>query len=385
MIKFKWVYNNDEINFGPSSLDNLRNYLNNVKKVIIATGKTSAKASGALDDTIKILKEFNIQYAIFDNVSPNPLSSQADELAKIIVSYSADIIIAIGGGSVIDTAKLGSAVAANGGKTIDYLYNKRKVEKIIPVYAVNLTHGTGTEANRYANTTDTERGDKLGNAICYPKASFDDPKYTLSMPKEEVLCTTFDAFYHAYESTTTSGSSPLVQMLSEEAAKQIKENLPLAVQNLNDVNPRYYLLYASMIAGVSIDLNPTNIIHALENIMSGLVPSLPHGCGLAIIGPLLAPLIHKSSPNESTKILKTLNPDIKPNSDPSIVTKILTEFQSSVGFNKKLSDYGFGHDMLRESIRRAFSNPVVADRLRNRLYGVNIDEKVLINMLENSI
>jgi len=385
MISFKWVYNNDEINFGPSSLDNLRNYLNNVKKTIIITGKTSAKASGALDDTVKILKEFNISYTIFDNVSPNPLSSQADELAKAVISYGADIIIAIGGGSVIDTAKLGSAVAANGGKTIDYLYNKRKVEKIIPVYAVNLTHGTGTEANRYANTTDTERGDKLGNAICYPKASFDDPKYTLSMPKEEVLCTTFDAFYHAYESTTTSGSSPLVQMLSEETVKQIKENLPLAVQNLNDVNPRYYLLYASMIAGVSIDLNPTNIIHALENIMSGLVPSLPHGCGLAIIGPLLAPLIHKSSPNESTKILKILNPDIKPNSDPSMITKTITEFQSSVGFNKKLRDYGFGRDMLRESIRRAFSNPIIADRLKNRLYGINIDEKVLINTLENSI
>ncbi len=385
MIKFKWVYNNDEINFGPSSLDELKNYLKDNKKVIIVTGKMSAKLSGALDDTIKILKDIGIPYSIFDKVSPNPLSSQADELAKMIASYGSDAIIAIGGGSIIDTAKLGSAIAANGGKAVDYLYGKRKVEKIIPMYAINLTHGTGTEANRYANTTDTERGDKLGNAICYPKAAFDDPKYTLSMPKEEVLCTTFDAFYHAYESSTTSNSPPLVHMLSIEAVSQIKENLPIAIQKLDDINPRYYLLYASMIAGVSIDLSPTNIIHALENIMSGLVPSLPHGCGLAIIGPLLAPLIHKSSPNESTKILRILNPSIKPNSDDSLITKTLTDFHNSMGFNKKLSDYGFGHDMLRESVRRAFANPVVVDRLKNRLYGLNIDEKILINLLENSI
>ncbi|AFZ70289.1 alcohol dehydrogenase, class IV [Caldisphaera lagunensis DSM 15908] len=385
MIKFKWIYNNDEINFGPSSIQELKNYLKDNMKVIIVTGKMSAKLSGALDDTIKILKENGVSYYIFDNVSPNPLSSQADELAKMIISYNPNAIIAIGGGSVIDTAKLGAATAANGGKTVDYLYGKRKVEKIIPIYAINLTHGTGSEANRYANTTDTERGDKLGNAICYPKAAFDDPKYTLSMPKEEVLCTTFDAFYHAYESSTTSNSPPLVHMLSLEVVNQIKENLPLAIQKLDDINPRYYLLYASMLAGVSIDLSPTNIIHALENIMSGLVPSLPHGCGLALIGPLLAPLIHKSSPNESTKILKILNPNIKPNSDDSLITKTLIEFHSSVGFNKKLSDYGFGRDMLRESIRRAFANPVVVDRLKNRLYGTNIDEKILINLLENSL
>jgi hypothetical protein len=68
-----------------------------------------------------------------------------------------------------------------------------------------------------------------------------------------------------------------------------------------------------------------------------------------------------------------------------MITKTITEFQSSVGFNKKLRDYGFGRDMLRESIRRAFSNPIIADRLKNRLYGINIDEKVLINTLENSI
>ncbi|MDP8003018.1 MAG: iron-containing alcohol dehydrogenase [Caldisphaera sp.] len=385
MIKFVWTYSNDDIYFGPSAISNLSNYLKGNKNLIVVTGKNSAKASGALDDVIKILKELNITYTIFDRITPNPLSSQADELAKTILLSKAEALIAIGGGSIIDTSKLGSAIASNGGKATDYLYGKRKVEKIIPVFAVNLTHGTGSEVNKYANTTDTERGDKLGNAVCYPKAAFEDPKYTLTMPKEEVLCTSFDAFYHAYESTTTANSPPLVKAFSEEAVKQIYEYLPKAINNLNDVEARYYLLYASMMAGVSIDISPTNIIHALENIMSGLVPSLPHGCGLAIIGPNLAPLIHKASPMDSARLLRIFNPDFKPSSDPNETTKILKNFQESLGFSKKLSDYGFGMDMLREAIRRAFLNPVVADRLKNRLFGANIDDKILINLLKDSI
>nr|WP_148217173.1 iron-containing alcohol dehydrogenase [Acidilobus saccharovorans] len=380
---FEWTYSCTKVHFGPSSEESLRSYVKGVRKVIIVTGRIAAKASGALDDVIAILRDNGVEYSIFDRVVANPPSSLADELAKYVKDFGAEALIAIGGGSTIDTAKVASAIVANGGTALDYLYGKRRAQTCLPVYAVNLTHGTGSEVNRYANMTDVTRGDKLGNEVCYPKAAFDDPRYTISMPMEQVLCTTFDALYHAYEAATTVGSSPLVWALAEESIRRIVENLPLAVANPKDESPRYWLMYSSMISGVAIDLSPTNIVHQIENILSGLVPSLPHGCGLAIIGPALAPIIHSASPDISTRLLRILEPS--GNITAETAGNILEKFAESVGFNRRLGYYGIGRDIVREAVRRAFSNPIVAERLRTRLGRVNLDEQKLTELLTSMI
>ncbi|MCE4623761.1 MAG: iron-containing alcohol dehydrogenase [Caldisphaeraceae archaeon] len=385
MIKFTWSYNDVKIVFGPSAIDDLKNYLVGVKNVVIVTGRSSAIKSGAQDDVTKFLNELSIRYSIFNKVTPNPLSTQADELARAIALENVDCLIAIGGGSVIDTAKVASAVAANGGSAIDYLYGRKDVKRTVPVFAINLTHGTGSEVDRYANMTDAEKGDKLGNVVSYPKVSFDDPRYTITLPKEQVLCTSFDALYHAYESSTTLNSPPLARTLSEEAVRLISKYLPRAMQSLQDMEARYYLLYASMLAGIAIDLSPTNIIHAIENVMSGIKPSLPHGCGLAIVGPLLAPLVHMASPEGSTRILRVLDPNVKPNSDPGLIRDVLSNFVASVGFSKRLGDYGFDKETLSEAIRRAFSNPAVLEKIVGRLHGINVDKQKILELLKEAL
>ncbi|ESQ21988.1 MAG: Alcohol dehydrogenase, class IV [uncultured Acidilobus sp. CIS] len=381
---FEWTYGCVKIHFGPSSEEALRGYVKDYKKVVIVTGRAGAKSSGALKDVESILNELGIQYLIYDRIVSNPPSSLAEDLARQVSSFGGEAVIAIGGGSTIDTAKVAAAIVSSGGTALDYLYGRRKAASCLPLFAVNLTHGTGSEVNRYANMTDVTRGDKLGNEVCYPKASFDDPRYTISMPKEQVICTTLDALYHAYESATTVGSSPLVLTFSLEAVRRIRDNLPLAVERLNDEVPRYWLMYAAMLAGVAIDLSPTNIIHQIENILSGISPSLAHGCGLAIIGPVLAPLIHQASPETSSQIIKTLDPSLS-GVTPEAASKALADFARSVGFTKRLSDYGIGKDVLREAVRRAFSNPVVSERLRTRLGGVKIDEQRLFEMLMTTL
>ncbi|MFP3402046.1 MAG: iron-containing alcohol dehydrogenase [Acidilobus sp.] len=380
---FEWVYSCTKIHYGPSSEESLRGYVKGLKKVMVVTGRVAAKASGALDDVIAILKGNNVEFTHFDKIVSNPPSSLADELASNLKEFGAEAVIAIGGGSTIDVAKVAAAIAVNGGTSLDYLYGRRRAQSCLPVYAVNLTHGTGSEVNRYANLTDVTRGDKLGNEVCYPRAAFDDPRYTLSMPMEQVLCTSFDALYHAYEAATTYGSSPLVWTLAEDSVRRIAENLPLAASNPKDETPRYWLMYASMISGVAIDLSPTNIIHQLENILSGLVPSLPHGCGLAIIGPALAPIVHSASPEVSTRLLRLLDPSASVSAETA--GNILKRFAESVGFNKRLGDYGIGKDTVREAVRRAFSNPVIAERLRTRLGGLALDEQKLMELLNSMI
>jgi len=120
--------------------------------------------------------------------------------------------------------------------------------------------------------------------------------------------------------------------------------------------PRYWLLYASMIAGISIDMSSTHIIHALEHVLSGLNPRLPHGCGLATIGPHLIKYIHKAVPEASACVLKTIDPLIKPLSEYSnYASKAVIKFQERHGFNKKLSDYGFSENDLDDIIKMLFN------------------------------
>ncbi len=377
---FEWTYSCVRVHFGPSSEEALRNYLKDYRKVVVVTGRSGARSSGALKDVESVIEETGLQHVVYDRIVSNPPSSVAEDLAQVVRSFGGEAIVAVGGGSVIDTAKVAAAIVGSGGSALDYLYGRRRASSCLPVFAVNLTHGTGSEVNRYANMTDVTRGDKLGNEVCYPRASFDDPRYTLSMPKEQVLCTTFDALYHAYESATTIGSSPLVMALSLEVVRRVRENLPVAAERPNDESARYWLMYAAMLGGVAIDLSPTNIIHQIENILSGLAPSLPHGCGLAIIGPILAPLVHQASPEASTSLLRVLDPSLT-EVTPEEAGKALARFEESVGFSRRLSDYGIGKDVLRDAVRRAFSNPVVAERLRTRLGGVKFDEQRLLELL----
>ncbi len=379
MEGFRWVYGGVELHFGQGAVDALQGHLGGIRKALVVTGRTSAKASGALRDVERALSASGVERSIYDRVTPNPPSSQAEEVAEVAKAEGAAAIIAIGGGSAIDVSKVAAAVASGGGRAMDYIYGRSRASSCLPVYAVNLTHGTGSEADRYANLTDIATGDKVGGEVCYPRASFDDPRYTLTMPREEILCTSFDALYHAYESATTAGSPPLALDLAVAAARHIARELPGAAAEPGNLEHRYWLMYASMLAGVAIDMSPTNLIHAVENFLSGLRPSLPHGCGLAIIGPALVDIIHSRSPEASGAVLRSIDPSF--DGSPEGASKVLLKFQSSVGFERGLGDYGIDEELLEEAVRRAFSNELSANRIRTRLGGIALNvEEVLARL-----
>jgi len=340
---FSLVYGGVKLYFGLKSIKKLREYVGDYEEVVIAAGKSSAKVSGALNDVISVLKKYEVNYEVFDKITPNPWAKQADELAEVVWSCGADAVIAIGGGSVIDTAKVSSVIAASGGKAVDYLLRKKKPRYMIPLIAINLTHGTGTEVDRYAVLTIEETLEKRGISIRYPNVSFDNPKYLVTLPKNQTVYTSLDAFYHAYEAVTAKTlSSPFIELISLEPIKLIKTWLPKALRNPYNLRARYWLQYASMLAGIAIDASSTHIVHAIEHALSGLNPKLPHGCGLGIIGARSAYYIHKTKPRESALLLKKLNPKIKPNAEyANEAEKTVREFQREFGFEESLSNYGF--------------------------------------------
>lgn len=340
--QFKLKYASLTLHFGPHVLNELERDLSKHERILVATGRRSAKESGALDEALSILSKHGIVYDIFSDVTPNPWSSQADKMANRAWEFGAEAILAIGGGSVIDTAKVAAMIAVSGGKAVDYIYGKRRARGHIPVYAVNITHGTGTEVDRYSVLTVDDAREKRGFISIYPSASVDDPRYTITLPRSQTLYTSLDAFYHAYEAATQPWASPFVEMLSYETIKLIRDWLPVAIEKPANLEARYKLLYASMLAGIAIDMAGTHIVHVLEHVLSGMKPELAHGGGLAITGPRSAYYIHKKSPLASAKLLQLLDPSIRPLAeDASKAEAAIRRFQESVGFTETLNQYGF--------------------------------------------
>jgi alcohol dehydrogenase len=327
--------------FGEGSLDKASWFLEGKRKVGVVTGKQSARVSGALDDLMRIMSEKGVEPLFYSDVSPNPYLSQALRAGELFWRESVDAVVAIGGGSVIDAAKVASVVAVSGARFEDLLKGARPKRRL-PLLAVNLTHGTGTEVDRYAVVTVDETREKHGLAVTYPDVGVDDPKYTLTLSLEQTIYTSLDAFYHAYESATSKVSYPLVETLSYEAVAIIGDKLPRLVNNLKDINLRTSMLYASMLAGLSIDMASTHLVHAVEHVLSGLEPKLPHGAGLALLGPRVVYYTHKVQPETSAKLLKPINPYIKPVADDAErAMKSVRAFQERVGFKQRLGDYGF--------------------------------------------
>ncbi|MCD6300646.1 MAG: iron-containing alcohol dehydrogenase, partial [Staphylothermus sp.] len=134
---------------------------------------------------------------------------------------------------------------------------------------------------------------------------------------------------------TAKNTSPFVATLTEEAVKNIKAWLPKALDNPQDLEARYWLLYASMLAGIDIDASATHIIHAIEHAISGLKPEIPHGAGLAILGPRSIYHTHKAVPQESARVLRQIDPTIKPVAkDAEKAEKTVKEWQKNLGFEK---------------------------------------------------
>ncbi len=347
--------------FGINSIGNIESFVSNVKRVYIITSRSAAKISGALDDVVAILNRYKISYRIYDRVLPNPSTNTVNEVSVDVWRFRADAIIAIGGGSVIDVAKIVSVIAECGGVVENYIADSQSFCGSLPLVAVNLTHGTGSEVNRYAVVTIDQPRTKIGLAseFMYPIISVDDPRYLLSLPLNQTIYTTLDAFYHAVEAACSRNSSPYIVAIAEEVVKIISEWLPKVVKNLNDIDGRSWLLYASMLAGIAIDNSRAHLIHAIENVLSGLNTNLPHGAGLAMLGPAALTYLYASEYENLYRVLRHLDPSIQP--DPSDNVKVgeaVRRFQQLVGFSERLSSYGFtidDIDRITETIEKALS------------------------------
>lgn len=275
------------------------------KKALIVTGHSSAKKSGLYDKVKDSLKAEGIDSVLFDKVAQNPLTTTAAEGAAFAKDNGCDVVVAIGGGSIMDCAKAIAFLAVNDGDVSDYIFGKKASDTALPIILIPTTCGTGSEGNGIAVLTNPDNGDKKSlrcNAIV-AKVSIVDPERMMTMPKHVLASVGFDALCHNMESYTSKIAQPFTDALSLYAVDLIAHNLVDVYKGTGSKDSWEKITLASTIGGMVINTTGVTLAHGMEHPASGL-KDVVHGKGLAALTPTIIEDSYQGAPEKFAKLAK---------------------------------------------------------------------------------
>ncbi len=302
MNEISAFYINPKISYGENSLYTLKNF--GFTRVCIATDKFMTE-SKLIHKVTDILDENNIEYHVFDEITPDPSTNIIQSGLSHIVNLKPHALIAIGGGSVIDAAKAIMYFCIQLKKNF---IDEDKIEK--PYFiAIPTTAGTGSEVTNFAVITDNNSKTKipLRNDIMLPDEAILDPNLTVSVPKNITASTAMDVLTHGIESYISTNNSIFSQMYALESIKLVSNNLLKCYSDLNNLEYRNNLQIASCMAGIAFNSSGLGITHSIAHSI-GSEFHLPHGLCNAIILPFVIEYNgkDKSTCNKYIKILDSL-------------------------------------------------------------------------------
>ncbi len=242
--------------------------------------------TGAADRVGRAFLDAGVEYAIYYQVKPNPTIDVVNECIDAARGLGVDVLVAVGGGSAIDTAKAVSIVVANGGSVEDYEGVNKSSRAGIPIVAVNTTAGTGSEVTSFYIVTDPEKHSKMAmvDANCMVSIAVNDIDFMMSMPPKLTAATGMDALTHAIEAVLAKGATPLTDKDACWAIEVIAQNLPRAVADGSCEEARTMMAYAENVAGMAFSNAGLGMVHAMAHALGGHY-NLPHGVCNAVLLP----------------------------------------------------------------------------------------------------
>lgn len=332
-------------------------------KALIVTGRNSTKKSGLLDRAVMLLNEAGVESIVFDKVQQNPLTTTVQEGASLARQDKCNVVVGLGGGSIMDAAKGIAFMAVNDGDVSDYIYNKKHSDKAVPLVLVPTTCGTGSEGNGFAVLSNPENGDKKSlrcNAII-AKVSIIDPDLMKTMPKAILSSVGFDALCHSMEAYLSAISQPLTDIMALEAIRLIAENLPRVYSDPSDNEAWAKVTFASTLGGMVINMAGCAAPHGMEHPASGL-RNIVHGRGLAALTPVVFEESISGAPQKFAAISRLLggkNENDCVNQIRSFLSKIdLLTTLGEQGVKEKDIDW-MAENCLKVSAATLKNNPVV--------------------------
>lgn len=297
----------------------------------------------AVKTVLSSLEEAGIGVVLYDKIVKEPDLAVIDEGAELCIKSGCDAVIAIGGGSVIDSAKTISMLAVNGGTTVDYQLGGKAIDKIPLLFvAIPTTAGTGAEATKVSVVYNPEKGFKkaLYHTSMIATVAILDPKTTASLPPRVTAATGMDALTHAIESYTSVFAHDISRMYSLKAVELIARSIVKAYKAPDDMAARQDMLLGSYFAGCAITVG-TCLAHIVGQPV-GAILSIPHGdsCSIFLVPSMKLNIDHATS--QYADVAKALGADSHGKSERELAEagiKILEDICAQLECPTRLTNY----------------------------------------------
>lgn len=347
-------YDPTRVLFGAGQLNQLHSQTMPGKKamVVISNGR-STRASGALDRTLEQLRMAGVETVLFDKVGANPLKNIVEEGARLARDSGCDFVVALGGGSVMDAAKVMAMYANQPGDLWDYVPGatgkmQPLVNPVLPWIAITTTAGTGSEVDQWGVVTNPATNEKIGCGgmdSLFPVLAIVDPELMATVPPKFTAYQGFDALFHSTEGYISRANSLMSNMVQLAAIENVGKYLARAVRDGGDMEAREHMAFANTMSGYSMVVGACTSEHAMEHAMSAYHSDLPHGAGLIMISrEYYTHFVNKHCCDERfVRMAQALG---KQNAgDPMDFVTALVELQEACGVaDLKMSDYGIQKD-----------------------------------------
>ncbi len=354
--------NPTKIIFGKGKISKLGEEVKSyASKVLLVYGRGSVKKNGVYDEVTKSLKDNGVAFVELSGVKPNPVLSKVKEGIEIARKENVEAIVAVGGGSVIDTCKTIAAGFYYNGDIWDAFVGKYKVERSLPIFVVLTISATGSEMNGGAVITNEETKQKFSfwTNASYPKVSILDPSIQFSLPPIQTLNGAADAIAHVLELYFDGTPNTLVlDELSEGIIRTIMSSTETLIKSPKNYDARANLVWSATLALNGINGTGRNggdwSSHAIEHSLSALY-DIAHGSGLAVVFPAWMKYVYKEDVAKFARLArKVFNVSAKDDEEAALKgIEELKEWFKSIGLPVTLKEAKIPEDEIEKVVENA--------------------------------
>ena len=330
-------------------------------KVLLVYGRGSIKKNGVYDQVVSSLKNSNVSFVELSGIKPNPVLSKVKEGIEIARKEKVEAIVAVGGGSVIDTCKTIAAGFYYDGDIWDAFVGKYKVEKSLPIFVVLTISATGSEMNGGAVITNEETKQKFSfwTSSSYPKVSILDPSVQFTLPKIQTLNGAADAISHVLELYFDGTKNTLIlDEISEGIIRTVMASTEILLKEPANYDARANLVWSATLALNGINGTGRNggdwSSHAIEHSLSALY-DIAHGSGLAIVFPAWMRYVYKEDVPKFARFARKVFNVSSPNDEEAALEGIekLKGWYKSIGLPVTLDDAKIPKDEIEKVVENA--------------------------------
>lgn len=364
----------DRVRFGRGTISELPRLVREVggsDAAAFVVSDPGVVTSGVTGHVVDLLTSAGIETGLFAGVEPNPGTTVIERGGAELRAFGADrvVVVPVGGGSSMDTAKAMSLYAVNSVRAAELGFDDPDVAPGRPIVAVPTTAGTGAECNSFGVITDevARRKVYVGHPSLLPVACILDPDLTVSLPPPATAATGIDALTHSLESLLSRHPNPFAEALALQVIRTVGAHLPRAVADGTDMEARGHLLMASHLAGVGqASGTGVGLVHALGHAL-GTHGRLPHGTALAAVLPQVLEFYLGTRDRELGLVAVGLAA-ASPTDDPKVAAQAgvdaVARLIADVGQRRSLAELGLGRDVIPTLVEDALADPAIRNSPR---------------------